>query len=217
MAKDQLELSTEYKYGFRDPDVAVFRTEKGLSRRVVEQISEMKGEPGWMREIRLKALDIFLSKPMPTWGGDLSELNFDDIYYYSRPTDRQGRSWDEVPEDIKRTFDRLGIPEAEQKCLAGVSAQYDSEVVYHSLREDLEKQGVIFCDTDTAVREYPDLVREYFATISPAPGQQVRRPQLGGLERRLASSTSLRGSRWTSRSRPTSASTPRTWASSSGR
>ena len=168
MAKDQLELSTEYKYGFRDPDLAVFRTEKGLSRRVVEQISEMKGEPGWMREIRLKALDIFLSKPMPTWGGDLSELNFDDIYYYSRPTDRQGRSWDEVPENIKRTFDRLGIPEAEQKWLAGVSAQYDSEVVYHNMRKDLEEQGVIFCDTDTAVREYPDLVREYFGTVVPA-------------------------------------------------
>jgi len=168
LAKDQLELSTEYKYGFRDPDVAVFRTEKGLSRRVVEQISEMKGEPGWMREIRLKALDIFLSKPMPTWGGDLSELNFDDIYYYSRPTDRQGRSWDEVPENIKRTFDRLGIPEAEQKWLAGVSAQYDSEVVYHNMRKDLEEQGVIFCDTDTAVREYPDLVREYFGTVVPA-------------------------------------------------
>src|SRR5690606_225379 len=149
-------------------DVAVFRTEKGLSRRVVEQISEMKGEPGWMREIRLKALDIFLSKPMPTWGGDLSELNFDDIYYYSRPTDRQGRSWDEVPENIKRTFDRLGIPEAEQKWLAGVSAQYDSEVVYHNMRKDLEEQGVIFCDTDTAVREYPDLVREYFGTVVPA-------------------------------------------------
>jgi len=168
LAKDQLELSTEYKYGFRDPDLAVFRTEKGLSRRVVEQISEMKGEPGWMREIRLKALDIFLSKPMPTWGGDLSELNFDDIYYYSRPTDRQGRSWDEVPENIKRTFDRLGIPEAEQKWLAGVSAQYDSEVVYHNMRKDLEEQGVIFCDTDTAVREYPDLVREYFGTVVPA-------------------------------------------------
>ncbi|HLS90488.1 MAG TPA: Fe-S cluster assembly protein SufB [Limnochordia bacterium] len=167
MAKE-LELTTEYKYGFRDPDRAVFRTEKGLSRRVIEQISEAKGEPDWMREIRLKAYEIFLSKPMPTWGGDLSGLNFDEIVYYSRPTDRQGRSWDEVPEDIKRTFDRLGIPEAEQKWLAGVSAQYDSEVVYHNMRKDLEAQGVIFCDTDTAVREYPDLVREYFGTVVPA-------------------------------------------------
>jgi len=168
LAKDQLELSTEYKYGFRDPDRAVFKSEKGLSRRVVEQISEMKGEPAWMREIRLKALEIFWQKPMPTWGGDLSELNFDDIYYYVRPTEKQGRSWDEVPEDIKRTFDRLGIPEAERKFLAGVSAQYDSEVVYHNMRKDLEAQGVIFCDTDTAVREYPDLVREYFGTVVPA-------------------------------------------------
>jgi FeS assembly protein SufB len=164
----ELELTTEYKYGFRDPDRAVFRTEKGLSRRVIEQISEAKGEPDWMREIRLKAYEIFLSKPMPTWGGDLSGLNFDEIVYYSRPTDRQGRSWEEVPEDIKRTFDRLGIPEAEQKWLAGVSAQYDSEVVYHNMRKDLEAQGVIFCDTDTAVREYPDLVREYFGTVVPA-------------------------------------------------
>ena len=168
MAKDQLELSTEYKYGFRDPDRAVFKSEKGLSRRVVEQISEMKGEPAWMREIRLKALEIFWAKPMPTWGGDLSGLNFDDIYYYVRPAEKQGRSWDEVPEDIKRTFDRLGIPEAERKFLAGVSAQYDSEVVYHNMRQDLEAQGVIFCDTDTAVKEYPDLVREYFGTVVPA-------------------------------------------------
>jgi len=168
LAKDQLELSTEYKYGFRDPDRAVFKSEKGLSRRVVEQISEMKGEPAWMREIRLKALEIFWAKPMPTWGGDLSGLNFDDIYYYVRPAEKQGRSWDEVPEDIKRTFDRLGIPEAERKFLAGVSAQYDSEVVYHNMRQDLEAQGVIFCDTDTAVKEYPDLVREYFGTVVPA-------------------------------------------------
>jgi len=165
---DQLELSTEYKYGFRDPERYTFKTEKGLSRKVVEQISEIKGEPEWMRENRLRALEIFWSKPLPTWGGDLSELDFDNIYYYVRPTDRQGRSWDEVPEDIKRTFDRLGIPEAERKFLAGVSAQYDSEVVYHNMRKDLEKQGVIFCDMDTAVREYPDIVKQYFGTVVPA-------------------------------------------------
>lgn len=168
MAKDQLDLSGEYKYGFSDPERPVYKSEKGLSREVVMQISEMKNEPDWMRDIRLKAYEIFESKPLPTWGGDLSELDFDDIYYYVRPTDRQGRSWDEVPEDIKRTFDRLGIPEAERKWLAGVSAQYDSEVVYHSMREDLEAQGVIFCDTDTAVQEYPELVREYFGTVVPA-------------------------------------------------
>ncbi|GAB6935245.1 MAG: Fe-S cluster assembly protein SufB [Bacillota bacterium] len=166
MAKRAPELE-EYKYGFRDPDIAVYRTKKGLSREVVEEISRVKNEPEWMREFRLKALEIFLSKPMPSWGGDLSKLNFDEITYYVKPSERRGRSWDEVPEEIKRTFDRLGIPEAEQKFLAGVSAQYESEVVYHNIREDLEKQGVIFCDTDTAVREYPDLVREYFGTVVP--------------------------------------------------
>ena len=168
MADSQLDLSTEYKYGFKDPEQYTFKTEKGLSREIVAQISEIKGEPDWMRDIRLKSLEIFESKPLPTWGGDLSELNFDDIYYYIRPTDQQGRSWDEVPEDIKRTFDRLGIPEAERKFLAGVSAQYDSEVVYHNMRQDLEKQGVIFCDMDTAVREYPEIVKEYFGTVVPA-------------------------------------------------
>ncbi len=168
MADSQLELSTEYKYGFSDPEKYIYKTEKGLSREVVATISEIKGEPAWMRDIRLKAYEIFLQKPMPTWGGDLSRLNFDDIYYYVRPVDKKGRSWDEVPETIKRTFDRLGIPEAEQKWLAGVSAQYDSEVVYHNMRKELEEQGVIFVDTDTAVREYPDLVREYFGTVVPA-------------------------------------------------
>jgi len=168
MAESQLELSTEYKYGFRDPENYTFKAEKGLSREIVKLISEMKNEPGWMTDIRLKAYEIFQSKPLPTWGGDLSELDFDNIYYYVRPTDRQGRTWDEVPEDIKRTFDRLGIPEAERKFLAGVSAQYDSEVVYHSMRKELEEQGVIFCDTDTAVREYPELVKQYFGTVVPA-------------------------------------------------
>ncbi|HEY8498174.1 MAG TPA: Fe-S cluster assembly protein SufB, partial [Limnochordales bacterium] len=134
---------------------------------VVEEIASIKGEPDWMRQFRLKALEIFQRKPMPTWGGDLSRLRFDDIYYYIRPTERKGQSWDEVPETIKRTFDRLGIPEAERKFLAGVTAQYESEVVYHSIRKELERQGVIFVDTDTAVREYPDLVRQYFGTVVP--------------------------------------------------
>ena len=160
-------LGTEYKYGFRDPEQYVFKTRKGLDREVVEQISWIKGEPDWMREFRLKALEYFLRRPLPTWGADLSELNFDDIYYYIKPTEKQGRSWDEVPEYIKETFERLGIPEAERKFLAGVGAQYESEVVYHSLREDLERQGVIFVDMDTAVREYPDLVKQYFGTIIP--------------------------------------------------
>lgn len=166
MAENLPELS-EYQYGFRDKDVSIYRAKRGLSREVVEEISRIKNEPQWMLDFRLKALDIFFSKPMPMWGGDLSGLNFDDITYYVKPSERQGRTWDEVPEEIKKTFDKLGIPEAEQKFLAGVSAQYESEVVYHSMKEDLEKQGVIFCDTDTAVQKYPDLVKEYFGTIVP--------------------------------------------------
>src|SRR5690554_5272618 len=167
MPESQLGFSTEYKYGFRDPEQYTFKSEKGLTREIVAQISEMKNEPGWMTDIRLQAFDIFQSKPMPTWGGDLSELNFDDIYYFVRATDRRGRTWDEVPETIKNTFDRLGIPEAERKFLAGVSAQYDSEVVYHNMQDDLEKQGVIFLDTDTALQEHPDLMRQYFGTVVP--------------------------------------------------
>jgi len=168
VAKELVDLGREYKYGFRDPENYVFKSPKGLTREIVESISYYKNEPDWMREIRLHAFEVFQKKPMPSWGPDLSGLRFEDIHYYVKPTERQGRSWDEVPEYIKRTFDRLGIPEAERKFLAGVSAQYESEVVYHSIREDLEKQGVIFCDTDTAVREYPDLVREYFGTVVPA-------------------------------------------------
>lgn len=168
MPETQLDLTGEYRYGFSDPEQSTFKSEKGLSRDVVKQISEMKNEPGWMTDIRLQAYDIFESKPMPTWGGNLGELDFDDIYYFVRATDEQGRSWDEVPEDIKRTFDRLGIPEAEQKFLAGVSAQYDSEVVYHNMREDLEKQGVIFLDTDSALQEHPEIIKEYFGTVVPS-------------------------------------------------
>ncbi|MBP2018983.1 Fe-S cluster assembly protein SufB [Symbiobacterium terraclitae] len=167
MVSQPRDIVGEYKYGFRDPENYVFKSDKGLTREIVESISSFKKEPDWMREIRLKALDVFLAKPMPTWGTDLSEIDFNNIHYFVRATDRQGRSWDEVPEDIKRTFDRLGIPEAERKYLAGVSAQYESEVVYHNIRKDLEAQGVLFCDMDTAVREYPDIVREYFGTIVP--------------------------------------------------
>ena len=166
---DILNLDQDYtqKYGFHDDIQPVFQTERGLTRRVVEEISHQKNEPKWMREFRLQAYEIFMSKPMPTWGPDLSQLNFDEIVYYIQPTDRKGRSWDEVPEDIKRTFERLGIPEWERKFLAGVGAQYDSEVVYHNLAKQWEEQGVIFVDTDTAVREYPDLVQEYFGTVIP--------------------------------------------------
>lgn len=161
-------VKEEYKYGFHDSDENyAFKSGRGLSRQVVEQISEMKNEPDWMRQFRLKGLEAFEAKPLPMWGGKLTDLNFDQIRYFLRATDRQGRSWDDVPAEIKQTFDKLGIPEAEKKFLAGVGAQYDSEVVYHSLREDLQQKGVIFTDTDTALREHPDLVREYIGTIIP--------------------------------------------------
>ena len=159
----------DYQYGFHEStDNYVFRGRKGLDREVVYQISEMKKEPAWMREYRLQALDIFESKPMPNWGGDLTKLDFQDIYYYVRASDRQEKSWDDVPDDIRRTYDRLGIPEAEKKYLAGVKAQYESEVVYGSLQEDLVRKGVVFTDTDSAIRDYPDLVREYFGTVIPS-------------------------------------------------
>ena len=164
----ELHLSYEEAYGFHDDIENAFKSQRGLDADVVRQISEMKDEPGWMMEARLEAYRQFVSKPMPSWGADLSGILFDNIYYYVRATDQKGRSWDEVPDDIKRTFDRLGIPEAEQKYLQGVSAQYDSESVYHNLREDLEEKGVIFLDMDSGLAEYPELVREYFGTIIPA-------------------------------------------------
>ena len=162
-------IKDDYKYGFRDSDANYsFKAKKGLSREVVEQISDMKDEPQWMRDFRLRALEVFWQKPTPTWGGSLLDLNYDDIHYYMKAADRQGQTWDDMPAEIKSTYDKLGIPEAERRGLvAGVGAQYESEVVYHSLREDLQKKGVIFTDTDSAVREYPDLVREYFSTIIP--------------------------------------------------
>ncbi len=155
------------KYDFRNDERYIFKSRKGLDAEIVSQISEMKNEPPWMRDFRLKSLEIFNSKPMPRWGGAVN-LDFQDIFYYIKPADRQGRTWDEVPEDIKRTFDKLGIPEAERKFLAGVKAQYESEVVYGSLREELSKQGVIFTDTDSALRDYPDLMRQYFSTVIPS-------------------------------------------------
>jgi Fe-S cluster assembly scaffold protein SufB len=156
------------KYGFNVPETNyAFKSRKGLDREVVAQISEMKGEPQWMRDFRLRSLEIFEKKPMPTWGADLSRIDFDDIYYYVKASSGNETSWDEVPEDIKYTFDRLGIPEAEQKFLAGAGAQFESEVVYHSIRKDLEAKGVIFTDTDSALRDYPDLFKEYFGTIIP--------------------------------------------------
>lgn len=166
MSKPIPELE-EYQYGFRDAHQSVFHSGKGLTRDIVATISQMKGEPAWMLDFRLKSLELFQSMPMPRWGGDLQGLDFQDIQYYVKPSEHQGKTWEEVPSEIKQTFDKLGIPEAEQKFLAGVSAQYESEVVYHSIQKDLENQGVIFTDTDTALREYPELFRKYFATIIP--------------------------------------------------
>jgi Fe-S cluster assembly protein SufB len=154
------------KYDFRTQTEAVFKARKGLDPEIVGQISEMKGEPDWMRDFRLKSLEVFDSKPMPKWGGKIG-VNFQDIYYYLKPTDGQGKSWDEVPDEIKDTFEKLGIPEAERKFLAGVKAQFESEVVYGSLQEDLGDKGVLFTDMDSALRDHPDIVKEYFSTVIP--------------------------------------------------
>ncbi|MFG6119577.1 MULTISPECIES: Fe-S cluster assembly protein SufB [Thalassobacillus] len=166
MAKKAPEIE-DYKYGFHEKDVSIFRTQRGLTKEVVEEISRYKEEPEWMLDFRLKSLEHFYKMPMPQWGGDLAELDFDEITYYVKPSERSERSWDEVPEEIKNTFDKLGIPEAEQKYLAGVSAQYESEVVYHNMQEDLEKQGIIFKDTDSALKEDEELFREYFGKVIP--------------------------------------------------
>ncbi|EJN85910.1 putative FeS assembly protein SufB [Actinomyces naeslundii str. Howell 279] len=162
-------ISTSYDFGWHDSDEAGEKAKRGLDEQVVREISAIKGEPEWMLAKRLKAYSTFERKPMPTWGVDLSQLDMDAVKYYVRSTDRPANSWDDLPEDIKNTYDRIGIPEAErERLVAGVAAQYESEVVYHQIRGDLEEQGVIFVDTDTAVREYPELVQEYFGTVVPA-------------------------------------------------
>jgi Fe-S cluster assembly protein SufB len=162
-----LEGIGEYQFGFKDPENYVFKSSKGLNREVVELISSMKAEPQWMLDFRLKALDHFMQRPIPAWGGDLSKLNLDEIYYYVKPSDKEGESWDDVPEAIKNTFDRLGIPEAERKFLAGVGAQYESEMVYHKIQEHLAQQGVIFLSIEEGLRQHPDLFRQYFSTVIP--------------------------------------------------
>jgi Fe-S cluster assembly protein SufB len=164
-------INADYKekFGFHDSESGyAYKAPKGLSREIVESISEYKNEPQWMRDFRLKALEHFYARPTPNWGGNLGQIDFDDIHYFVRASEKNSRDWSEVPEDIKNTFDRLGIPEAERKFLSGVGAQYESEVVYHQVNEKLEAQGVIFTDMDTALREHEDLVREYWATIIPA-------------------------------------------------
>jgi Fe-S cluster assembly protein SufB len=170
--QDLASLGEDYatKYGFRDPVDYFHKGARGINHEVVEMISQMKKEPKWMSDIRHEAFDIFLSKPMPNWGNTalLSEIDFDNIYYFMKPIKDQKDNWDDVPEYIKKTFDKLGIPEAERKFLGGVSAQYESEVVYHSMRDDLKKQGVVFLDMDSALRERPDIVKKYFASVIPA-------------------------------------------------
>src|SRR6201986_1980840 len=168
--QEQLEGLGTYKFGWADSDVAGASARRGLSEEVVRDISARKNEPEWMLEMRLKGLKNFGRKPMPNWGADLTGIDFDNIKYFVRSTEKQAASWDELPADIKNTYDRLGIPEAEkQRLIAGVAAQYESEVVYHKIREDLEEKGVIFLDTDTALKEHPDLFQEYFGTVIP-PG-----------------------------------------------
>jgi Fe-S cluster assembly protein SufB len=162
-----LEGIGEYKYGFHDPETYVFKSGRGLNREIVERISAMKGEPQWMLEFRLKALEHFMQRPMPTWGPDISQLDLDNIFYYVKPMEAGGRTWEDVPDTIKNTFDKLGIPEAERKFLAGVGAQYESEMVYHKIQEHLEKQGVIFLSIEDGLRQHPDLFREYFSTVIP--------------------------------------------------
>ncbi len=169
MATVDIDLGA-YKLGWKDSEEEyVFKPQKGLSEDIIRQMSDMKGEPAWMLDFRLRAYQRFLRKPMPTWGGGglLDTIDFDDIYYYIKPTEGQAKSWDMVPEEIKETYEKLGIPEAERKYLAGVTAQYESEVVYHRNREELEAQGVLFTDMDTALREYEELVRQYFGTVIP--------------------------------------------------
>jgi len=170
IAHPELEGIGRYEYGWADSDVAGTGARRGLSDEVVRDISARKDEPEWMLKMRLKGLRLFGKKPMPTWGADLSQIDFDNIKYFVRSTEKQAASWDELPDDIKNTYDRLGIPEAEkQRLVAGVAAQYESEVVYHKIRDDLEQKGVIFLDTDTGLKQHPELFKEYFGSVIP-PG-----------------------------------------------
>ncbi|HEX4811347.1 MAG TPA: Fe-S cluster assembly protein SufB [Nonomuraea sp.] len=166
--RPELEGLGNYKFGWADPDIAGAAAKRGLSEEVVREISALKNEPEWMLDLRLKGLRLFAKKPLPTWGADLTAIDFDNIKYFVRSTEKQAASWDELPPDIKNTYDKLGIPEAEkQRLIAGVAAQYESEVVYHKIREDLEAKGVIFLDTDTGLKEHPEIFKEYFGSVIP--------------------------------------------------
>ena len=162
-----LEGIDEYRWDFRDPPTHVFKARKGLDEEIVRLISDKKEEPEWMLDFRLRALKHFEQRPMPTWGGNLDDMNLDEIYFYTKPAESESKDWDDVPEDIKQTFEKLGIPEAEQKFLAGVGAQYESEMVYHSIQEHLAEQGVLFMSIEQGLREHPDLFREHFSKIIP--------------------------------------------------
>ena len=160
-------MKDEYQYGFKDEDVSLFNSGKGLNEDVIRFISKSKNEPEWMLEYRLKAYNYFKDQPLPSFGPDLSEIDFNDFTYFIKPSDKVSNNWEEVPESIKNTFDKLGIKEAEQKYLSGVSTQYESEVVYHSMLKEVEEKGIIFLDTDSALREYPELFKKYFSTVVP--------------------------------------------------
>ncbi|MBP3853102.1 MAG: Fe-S cluster assembly protein SufB [Erysipelotrichaceae bacterium] len=165
--KNNIGISSEYEYGFHDEDVSVFKTTKGLSEETIRTISSIKKEPEWMLQRRLEAYRSFLEQDNPEWGPDLSEINFDDYTYYIKPSQKEEKNWDDVPETIRNTFDRLGIPEAEQKFLAGVTTQYESEAVYHNMLEEVEEKGVLFYDTDTALKKHPEFFQEYFGKLVP--------------------------------------------------
>lgn len=160
-------LNLDYRFGFSMPEKHVFKAKKGLDENLIKQISYLKKEPVWMTKFRLKAYKEFKRKLMPSWGADLTKINFDDIYYYIKPTESQKTSWEDLPTEIKETYDRIGVPEAEKKFLSGVSAQYESEVVYKSIQKELCRQGVIFCDMDTGLKKYPEIVKKYFGTVIP--------------------------------------------------
>ena len=167
MATENIDMDYS-KYDFKDStEMYVHLSKKGLTKDTVREISKLKDEPDWMLDFRLRSYDVFMKKPMPQWGGDLNKIDFQNIYYYAKASEKTEKNWDDVPEDVKNTFDKLGIPEAEKKFLAGVGAQYESEVVYHNLREDLQKQGVLFLDTDSALKEHPEIFKKYFGKIIP--------------------------------------------------
>ena len=167
MSKDDIKFQEDYKYGFKDKDVSIIKTETGLNEDIIRQISKLKNEPEWMLEYRLKSYRAFLKLPLPSFGPDLSNLDYDTYTYFTRLANKESQSWDDVPETVKNTFNKLGIPEAEQKYLAGVSTQYESEVVYHNMLKEVEEKGVIFLSTDMALKLYPDLFKKYFGTVVP--------------------------------------------------